>query len=56
VRRGIPKNVKDYTETVINNVRVYLPRTFALPHDPLTIDVRTFWGWTTLHLLGWKLI
>lgn len=55
VRKGVPRNVEDYREVVVNKIRLFLPRKFT-PLCDLTIDVQTFMGISTLHIEGWKLI
>jgi len=55
VGRGIPKNARDYSMSVINQVKVYLPVGFESPY-PLTIGVYNLFGLRILRLTGWKLM
>jgi nitrogen fixation protein len=55
VGRGIPKNAGAYNMSVVNRVKVYLPKDFESPH-PLTIDLQNLFGLKILSLTGWKLM
>jgi len=52
---GAPGDIRNYTETAVNGIRVYMPLRFRSPF-PLSVEVQTFFGWTTLHLEGWKIL
>jgi len=49
----MPKNVGDYSMSVVNEVKVYLPVGFESPF-PLTIGVENLLGFRILRLSGWK--
>jgi hypothetical protein len=54
VSRGEPKNPRDYSDAIINSIKVYRPRGFESPYS-LTVSLQKFLGWKRLGLEGWKL-
>ncbi len=55
IKKGVPKNIRDYKELKINKIRLFLPLKFDPPCD-LTINIQKFLGFSTLSLEGWKLV
>jgi len=55
VRLGVPHNREKYKASEISGISVYVPADFESPFD-LSIVLRKFFWFKSLHLEGWKII
>ncbi|WP_378954920.1 CC/Se motif family (seleno)protein [Pelosinus sp. sgz500959] len=52
---GEPREIRDYTLVMMNEIQVYLPKNFHI-HYPLVIGLGNFLGIKSLRIEGWKLL
>lgn len=53
VHVGEPKKKADYHVRDISGVTVFVP--YDLPNIPLTINMKNYFGYKKLYVIGWKL-